>query len=752
MVNSSRDSQGGVFVPSTSWPSNRGRWFLTILAICTLYPSGIAVGTTPRVWHIHDDLPLSRIDPLQAITVMRWYKACLFAFRSPLINPSLQYPVGAPIGNFSPLHLQALLYIPISCVFDDITTYNLLMNLGLFSSGIGTFALAYYLVNHRAAAVLGGLLAMMSSPIMGRASGHLELTYLAFFPLFVLSWMRFIDKPSRSKLWLAAVMYLLLVMSAAYFLVFSIFTALLYVLWQGIAAARHGDWRWLVSRLSWFTRFAILVGLGVAILFSGHLWAARNGYSMGRSRYEFEMFGAPIWGYFIPAFPYPISKYLPFDFYDAAKILNIGERKSYLGLVTVFLVYYAATRRVPFRYRSFWWANLAVLVIISLGAICILGPHRVELPAGWLWKVFRPFQLIRVPARINAFVAVCTACIAAAALAEIFGRLRYQGMMVFLYLSLILFTFYDLCMVNIPPSSVPSIPPCYAFIKASDPQATLLEIPQVYPTIGASLTMTTDCAYWQATHGLPTSAGYSGQSNIRWDELVGYPSPFLETRLILPGYPENPQGGFFLDIVGQFSFRDYTWLYLTTHGFRHVVLHHGLDYRDKFPPQHFEGIKAQLEDTKIFEDERTVVYERAKLPAPTKPVLMCTTGWHARVVWRDRIAAFCGKTADVLLYNPTPDQDLQLVLEAAGVRQPRRVKLRAGGRILTEWDASADVLTAHLSPKFRLPAGLSTLTMESDGEVTIDTDGLPPPIGGDKRPMSLRVTTIRFEPLGPARP
>ena len=57
---------------------------------------------------------------------MRWYKACLLEGRSPLFCSELQYPVGVPLGNFSPLHVQSVLYLAFSSVIaNDCLCYNL---------------------------------------------------------------------------------------------------------------------------------------------------------------------------------------------------------------------------------------------------------------------------------------------------------------------------------------------------------------------------------------------------------------------------------------------------------------------------------------------------------------------------------------------------------------------------------------------------------------------------------------------------
>ena len=247
-----------------------------------------------------------------------------------------------------------------------------------------------------------------------------------------------------------------------------------------------------------------------------------------------------------------------------------------------------------------------------------------------------------------------------------------------LILGLVAFTLYDLTIGPIPSIDVPQIPSCYTFLKRRDPRATLLEVPQVYPAIGGSLNLSTDCAYWQSFHGMRTSAGYSGKHNIKWEETLGYSSPFLETRLSNPSYPENPEKGCCFDLVCDAGFRDYTWLYLTTHGFRYIVLHHGGEYHDKFPPLYLDAVKGLLRVASIFEDDRTVVYDRDLLPLPSRPTLLCTEGWRQRVDWQNRRVGHLAKSGRIAVYNPDPDRELQFVIEAAAAREPRRVRLRSG--------------------------------------------------------------------------
>ena len=96
---------------------------VTITAV--FYLVCVSIATWPRMLWFRSSLP-DRYDALQHLWIMRWYKTCLLEGRSVFVCPELQYPIGAPLGNFSSLHLQALLYFPLSLVIaNDVICYNI---------------------------------------------------------------------------------------------------------------------------------------------------------------------------------------------------------------------------------------------------------------------------------------------------------------------------------------------------------------------------------------------------------------------------------------------------------------------------------------------------------------------------------------------------------------------------------------------------------------------------------------------------
>src|SRR5262249_43959272 len=86
------------------WP---GWKILTFVPV--FYAACLAVAPAPVALHLGSALPGDRPDALMHLWVMRWYKACLLQRTWPWYCPDLQYPLGAPLGKFSPVHFQALL-------------------------------------------------------------------------------------------------------------------------------------------------------------------------------------------------------------------------------------------------------------------------------------------------------------------------------------------------------------------------------------------------------------------------------------------------------------------------------------------------------------------------------------------------------------------------------------------------------------------------------------------------------------------
>ncbi|WP_435005259.1 hypothetical protein P12x_003154 [Tundrisphaera lichenicola] len=717
-------------------PITPGWKTLTIVGI--FYLGCLGVATWPAFATFGSTLP-SRVDPLAHIWTMRWNKDCLLHGRLPFVCPGIQYPVGASLGTLPPMHFQTLLFVPLSLVFgNDILCYNLIRTFAFLLTGLGTFLLIWNILRSRMAATLGGLTAMLGGPMTFFSHGELEQITVGWFPIFLIAWLRWVDRPSRRGLAASVALYALVAMSAPYFGIFAIFPAALYVAWRAIGEGRVGIVPWLKARLGWFATFAGLIGPLMIVLFSNQIWALTHGFSMSRPESEFWNLRAPLWGFLTPSPVHLLSRWMPFDTNVQA---DFGSIPSYLGVATIALILYAAAARVRFGRRAYWWAVFALLLTLSLGAHARIGSVDFSLPAYWLKKYFVGFRMIRVPARFNLFASVAAAVVAAAGLKHLLGKIGNPSARVAAFSAILALTLVDLSTVPYPTIGLPTMPACYQVIRKADPDATFLDAPQFN---SGAFQLPSLCSYWQSIHGGRTSAGYTAFDNLKYDNLLYFNSPFDAFKLANPAYPMTPEAET-IELATGVDFRSYAWLYLKVHDLRYVVLHQKPGSFPEFVV-HLDRLKALLQDSKIYEDADTVVYDRDKMPQPTKPVFLYTEGWGARTIRANQRASMVGPTARVLVYNPTPDQPMSLALNAASNQKKRSVKVKAAGRILARWQFDPTDSTLVISPSFRLPSGLQELTIESEG-----ADAPPRRIlaaGGSPKPFSLWVSGVSLVPGG----
>ncbi len=267
-------------------------------------------------------------------------------------------------------------------------------------------------------------------------------------------------------------------------------------------------------------------------------------------------------------------------------------------------------------------------------------------------------------------------------------------------------------------------PAWYAAIRAKDPAATFLNVPQ-FPS--GSLP--------------PPTAGDQSTPDIDRDNRVLFNSPFSVARLGQPEYLANPRVEYF-EFARRADFRSYVWLYLTVHDFRYVVVPRRLAASPDFAAQ-FDRLEVELDGSEVFEDAATVVYDRERMPRPTTPVFLYVDGWGNRVGRDRRRACMLGRSGRVVVFNPTPDRVMTFTLDASANRSQRTVILRSGGEDLARWEVPAKGTSLLASPPFRLTEGLHEMILLSDG---VDRPSRSDAhVEGDSTPFSLYVTGIGLE-------
>jgi hypothetical protein len=624
--------------------------------------------------------------------------------------------------------------------------------------------LIWYVCRDRTCAWFGGLLALLSGPMMLHALGHLELIGQGWFPLFLVGWMRWLEQPTRRRLLVAASLYLLVALSAAYFAVLAVVPPALYALWHLCRNGRVGVRPWLRTRGLPLLAFVALVLPFLGLFFFNQFWSRWHGYALARPRDEFFHNGAPWWGCFVPNALHRLGRLLPADCYRQAGLSHI-ETCSYLGVVTLLLLAYALLSRAPLRRpqtpddggaaagwcggAGYWWALFVVLLLLSLGAgPIVLGKSRLWLPGAFLYKHVFFVRMMRVPARFNMLLAVCAALLAAAGLRRLLDRCPGRTARGSVLGVLTVAALADLAIVPYPVAALPEMPACYALLRQRRPEATFLEVPQ-YPTSGGVLNGA--CTYWQGLHHGRTTAGCSGFDNIPCLNEMFYPSPFTWQKLVKPGYLLDPGDFADADLVPHTGFLDTAWLYLAHHRLDYVIIHRDAALLPE-PPAALGRLQALLQGAQIFADERTVVYESARLPRPQQPALLAAAGWGLRCRgwyldrhFMDRPVGLLSPCGRLAVYNPDSERPLTFHLEGVALHVPRTVRLLAGERELARWRVAADDLHSYASPPFTLPAGMSELVLESDGAER--PAGLEEGYPGDRTPYSLRVAAVSLLPV-----
>lgn len=718
----------------------------TVPVALALYAVCLAAATYPAVAHLGTRLPMTRPDPLMHLWVMRWYKACALEGRLPFACPEIQSPVGAPLGHFSPMHLQGLLYFPLSrFVPNDVACYNLLWLGGFLFTGMGTFALARRATRDPGAAWLAGLLAMLATPMTVHAVAHLELLYAGGFALFLASWLGFVDRPSGRRLAAAAAALVLMTAGAAYFLVLALPPAALYPVWRCAGRGRAGAWPWLRARLGWLAGFAAAVLPFLALLFSNQLWAVAHGDSMGREFSQFAYYKAAPWAYAVPTPFHALGRLLPFDVYARLGYGGgrMGEGASYLGVVALALLAYAAVRRVRFPRASYWWAALALLVVLSFGVSVEVGPYAVPMPGRWLWDALPVFRLTRNPGRFNLLACQCAAVIAAAGLAHLLARLKRPAARVGVVAALAVAVTADLRSNAFVGATVPPLPAYHRALMAAGARPSLLDVPMM-PS-GACDTLGSTAAYWQSFHRGRTSAGYSGHDNDRFNELVYHGSPYNTAQARRPDFLDDPDHET-LGVAADVNYRDYVWLYARHHGFDRIVLHKwdGAAADNLAPVNRLEAV---IRHARVAAGDGVVVHDPARLNLPAGPVLLPTEGWLYGVSWKKWPFCPTARTARMVVYNPAPARALVFRVSALAFRSTRTVRLMSRGRELFRFDIAADAARTYTSPPFTLDAGETELELVCEGRDRRPARADERIGEGDDRPYSLLVSGVT---LGPA--
>jgi hypothetical protein len=142
-------------------------------------------------WSVYPVLasPMRRVigwagDNIQYIYILGWVAKALRSGASPFIDPHINPPAGLQLATTDAPFISFIVFSPLTWITNEVLTYNLLLFLSYFLSGLFTYLWIKRLTGSRFAGVVSGLIFLLAPYRLAHGYGHLNLVSTQFIPLF----------------------------------------------------------------------------------------------------------------------------------------------------------------------------------------------------------------------------------------------------------------------------------------------------------------------------------------------------------------------------------------------------------------------------------------------------------------------------------------------------------------------------------------------------------------------------------------
>jgi hypothetical protein len=397
-------------------------------------------------WAVYPVLasPMQRVvgwagDNLQYMYMLGWVAKALRIGASPFIDPHLNPPAGLQLATTDAPFLSFFLFAPLTWLTNEAFTYNLLLFLSYFLSGLFTYLWIKRLTHSRFAGLVSGLIFLLLPYRLAHGYVHLNLVSTQFIPLFfwALDSALLPERPALRQLVLLALSTFLIGAMSQYYLVICLSCALIYALFS------RPNLRYLLFQ-GWKFAVSALAGGLVSSLPYLPIWLD-NGFK--QTTIEFSRGGsAGLLNFFIPAHLHPLWGWLA---WKADPSLNWVEFSIYIGLVALILALLAISwRNSPYRSNQrIWLATLLFAFVMALGTDLhlfagqpLMAEHPIWLPA-YFFSRLPLIGIMRVWARYAVLVSFFVALLAGIGIARLEAHPGFRPIWKFLILALIVLDF-----------------------------------------------------------------------------------------------------------------------------------------------------------------------------------------------------------------------------------------------------------------------------------------------------------------------
>lgn len=401
--------------------------FFTLLTVALTYPA--AFHLTNRVIGSY---PGDNFHYLWQL----WYPAhAVFDLHAwPLFDPDVYAPYGFDLIKNQDLSPgTVLLFMPVTRLFGEVVTYNLLVLSSFMLTAFGTYLLAKQLWDSSAGAILAGIVIGFCSYRFTHATGHLTIVSTQWIPFFFLYLERTVQRPKFRNASLLGLFYALCALVTWYY---AIAVAIAAVMYLSVRVAWRAEWRRLGSLFRSMIIAAVVALVLVGPFVVPYALATSKGDMAARPLEESQAFSASVADFFIPSVQHSLwGGWVKGHWRSGPNGQWLSEWEIYLGIVAVVLAIIGVLTR-----RS---RVVTALTVMAVGSFLLaLGPtlylthpatvpgaahhiplSSIPLPVSFFGNI-PPFSFLRAWARMGFFVELAVGLLAAGALALLLRRIN----------------------------------------------------------------------------------------------------------------------------------------------------------------------------------------------------------------------------------------------------------------------------------------------------------------------------------------
>jgi len=365
--------------------------------------------------------------------------------------------------------------LPLKLIFNQVTTYNLLIMHTFPLAGIGAFLLTRYLTGNSYLALLGGFIYAFNPSHFARSLEHLNIASIQFIPFFVLYFVKTVREGSLKDLMPASIFFLLSALCSWNYLIFNCYFIVFAYIY--LAIRRHK----IVLR-DVLIRAAVTTGIPLLILspwlYKMVVVGLRSSEVKGIGH---NWFVGDFAGLFIPG---PDHLLAGISFIEKANNCysgNLAEATVYLGVVAIAIMAYSL--RSILRRSACYIIGALAFLLLALGAHPHLFGETIPIILPYRLIAFLPFlSNIRAPSRNIVYVYLFLSVIVPIAVKYLSDKFGKGAIRYLIFFPLILLLAIDYYSVTEKTTSI-ILPPCYSVIQKERDSFGILDLPGGYSEV-----------------------------------------------------------------------------------------------------------------------------------------------------------------------------------------------------------------------------------------------------------------------------